>query len=1187
MKLKRIVIDGFKSFGKIVSINISDRITAIVGPNGSGKSNIVDAIRWVFGEHSYKNLRSVRKNDILFSGSNGMPASNKAYVKLTFEDNDREISVSREMLRDGKNVYKLNDDTVRLKDLMDFFAGTGAGKEFYSIIAQGQIDKIVNASPEELRGLIEEAAGIFVYKTKKKETLQKLETTMTNLQRVEDVLKELERERKSLYLKAKRAEKYKEYSNELSKIQVRYFSDAINRTRRKLLDLDETMTEQKENLRRLLKELAQLEQKWMGLKQEFGEVDKEIEDFTKTLEKYKERQNSLLEIKESFSKRLNDFENQYIENTMRINAIKDNIENLKNRRSELKLILENLEQKIRELSTNMEELIKQKEELYSKYSEDEKEAMKLQSEIEESNKRLMKLDNEKSRIEDSLEDFRNRLELVENQIGMKSIRLSELQRELQNLYELGKAGNEKEKKLTEHLNSLENEILKLRNHAKEIEAEKRKILEKKMMIESKIKAVESEINNYSGFSMAVKELFKVKKEGKFSKVIDVVANIIDVEKEHSKAIESLLGGRLQNVVVEDSDTAKEVINFLKIKKVGRITFLPLDLLETSKIQTNFKVKNHQGFVGYAKDLVKIPDDYSILPDYLFGNSIVVKTLDDAIEIRKEYGFKGRIATLDGELLERGGALTGGYNQNIEKFSIISRRNMLKQLKEELSQINQKSEDVKFKWEENELELNDLKDKKARVEKSLNKLLLKNESLKRTMMEINTSVKDLEKELNNLRRLERDYKGRIEGYSSRLENIKTESKEYLRRVAELNERFSTYSDSIRARKSLIEDLESKISEMKFQYESFKERYDNYNSEYMETDKKINDMEVEAEELKNITKKLEEEIQQLKLKVNEIELELKSIKKDTNDLFEAIRLQREGKEKKIREIQELENKIERLKQQREELRENLHNLELMKQETQLKYQSLYDNVSNAGISFKDLDENLILDESEREHLENEMNELMKKMKFLGNVDIDAIEEYRKIEERYNELSSQKEDLLKAKKSLEEVIKKTEEEAEKVFLETFNMVNSSFSEMIAELFEGAKGEMRLLPERDILDTGIEISIKKVGKKEQSLYLLSGGEKSLVGIALLFSLLKINPSPFYILDEVDAALDDYNAERLSRLIKKYSNKTQFVVVTHNKLVMENADILHGITMTNGVSTIVPVELEKITENKPMEVTT
>lgn len=1185
MRLKKIEIDGFKSFGKPISMNISSKVTAIVGPNGSGKSNVVDAIRWVFGEHSYKNLRSARKNDILFSGSNALSPSNRAFTRLIFEEDGEEISISREMLRDGKNVYRLNNEIVRLKDMLDFFAGTGAGREFYSIVAQGQIDKITSASPEELRGLIEEAAGIFKYKLKKKETLQKLETTMLNLQRVEDIMKELEREMKSLYLKAKRAEKYREYSEELKKIQVKYFSDSINRTRRKLLDLDETTENQKDNLRQLLRELAQFEQRWMGLRQEFGEVDKEIEDFTKTLEEYKERQNSLLEIKESFSKRLNDAENQYVENKMRINSLKDNSESLKTRQGEIKLILENLEQKLKELTSKMERLTEQKDELYSKYSEDEKEALKLQSEIEDINKRLMKLDNEESRIDESLEDFKNRLELVESQIEVKSNKLLDLQKELQNLYELGKVGTEKEKELTEHINSLDDEISKLENNARKIEAEKRKLIEEKMTLESRIRSFEKEIEDYAGFSKAIKELFKAKKMGELDKIVDVIANIIDVELEYSKSIESLLGGRLQNVVVEDSEAAKKAINFLKVRRIGRVTFLPLDLLEIPKIKNNKNIESHPGFVGYAKDLVRTPKGYEILPSYLFGNSVVVKTLDDAIEIRKKYAFKGRIATLDGELLERGGALTGGYNSYNEEFSIMNRRNSLKKMKEELSQLHRKLEDINLRWEENELELRDLRDKKNKADRELSKLLLKNESLKRTIVEINSSVKELGKELQNLRRLEKDYKARIEGYKSRLENIKIEKEEFSTKVLELDEKFKKYSDSINTKKSILERLENELSETRFQYESLKERYENYNSEYTSTEKKIEDIQLEIDNLKRTTNDLEEEIQRLKSKVNEIDSELRSIKKDTNDLFEAIKLQREGKEKKIKEMQELENKIEELKQKKEEIRNSIHNLELMKQETQIKYQNLYDSVSNSGISFEDLDEKLMLEEDERERLENEMNELIKKMKFLGSVDLEAIEEYRKVEERHNELRLQKEDLIKAKNSLEEIIQKTEEEAKRIFLETFNSVNASFSEMIKELFEGAKGEMRLLPERDVLETGIEISIKKVGKREQSLYLLSGGEKSLVGIALLFSLLKINPSPFYILDEVDAALDDYNAERLGRLIKKYSEKAQFIIITHNKLVMETANILHGITMTNGVSMIVPVELEKMTEAKTLEV--
>jgi len=1168
LKLDSVYIKGFKSFAMPTKFDVSSGITAVVGPNGSGKSNVVDAIRWMFGEQSMKNIRADSREDVIFNGSERFPPSNSAEVRLVFESEEGTFSIAREISRDGQSMYKVNDKQSRLRDIRELFQGTGVGMDIYSIVGQGQVDKVVTASPYELRALIEEAAGTAVYKERKKEALGKLAATEENLSRLEDIIFELGKQRKSLYLKAKRAEKFVEYSAKQKELKNLYFGNIARLEEEKLISLRERFDKARDELKDLQKKLIEGESNWSALRAEFSEVDKEIEGFTKLLEEYKKRQNDLLELKEMYTRRLSEKENRLIEVSTRIDNFRSEIDDLDKRKDEIKLIIDSLEQQISDEEAALSSSEEERDSLVKNYSAREREWLKHQESFESISKRLSKIENELERLDNSREDTGKRLRLIESQLEAKSARFETLKDETESLAKQGKESTEKQRKVEgdigasrERLNELDMELEKAREKLSKDENELRRSQMERSLLER-------QQEEYQGFSKAVREVFS--RKDSFAGLRDVVANLIQVPESYETAITILLGYRMQDIVVDDSITAKRVIEFLKTYKIGRVTLLPMDMIE-GNFRNFTKVESHPGFINYAARLVDIPFGFEKLPVYLFANSVVARSLDDAIEMRKEAGFSGRIVSVDGQLLSAGGSITGGFIGEETRTDLLSRKRRIQELLERETELEK---EILLGGKQ----IGRLKDETIEVrgylktlQEELNELASKGAAINRMISELLKSAQEVEEEISELTKLENEYTRRLEENSRKKEILVGEQTSLREERLDLERKVEAESEELKKQKKALEQLQETIVDTRLRLSTLYEKHEQYTKEHASLiQKKKNDQE-SIELLSREVTELESETERLRKQVADQERELSSVKKETENLFSSIRYQREGKEQRLSALQEAEEEINRLKDEREKLREQSHQIEMHIQESEMKLSRVREEFE------EDASEIQILSEENLKDVKVELDDYENKLKFLGSVDLEAIDEYGVVDKEYQELDEQKRDLEEAKVKLIELIDKTDAKAKNIFMETFNNVNSNFSHYIQEIFDGGEGEIKIIPGEDLLETGLEITVRRPGRKVQKLQLLSGGEKALVGIALVFSLLSIKPSPFYVLDEVDAPLDDFNAERFRVLLRKHATDTQFLVVTHNKLVMEVANVLHGVTMTDGLSRVIPVELKSV----------
>ncbi len=1163
MVLKEIFIKGFKSFADPVKLDISDKVTVVVGPNGSGKSNVVDAIRWVLGEQSMKEIRAQERDDVVFWGNERRPPAQYAYVELVFDDQGNKISIGRELSRDGTSRYLLNGDDARLKDIRELLMSHGYGKNPYSIIGQGQIDKIVSATPESLRTMIEEIAGIGIYREKKKEALVKLDATQINLSRISDVLFEVDKNRKSLYLKAKRAERYVEYSEELEKIKKQYFGAVFKVESQRLADMESYYNELNVSLKEKLRHVAQLEINWSTLREEFNQIDVEMESYTKTLEEFKMREDQLREIREKFTKKLNELESKYIETTTRLDMLSNESESIKNRYEEIKLIVSKISEELAKKEEELEKLEAEKSQIYTQYSEQEREILKKKQEYEEVDKSLSKIHNEIIRLKENNQDISHRLEMIHNQRTTKETRKIELEEEIKDLENHLLEITEKENELVKELEIAKAKLEELSSDKERKMKTLDAILRHEKEIKAEIEVVNKQISEYHGFGFAIRKIFENKDI--FAGLIDVVTNLIDFEKSLSTAYETLLGGAVQHVVVETAEDGKRIIEFLKAGEYGRATFIPLDLIDTS-FSPIAGVENEPGFVGYAAKLVNVSRRYETLPYYLFGNDIIVKDIDSAIAIKRKYNLRSRIVTLDGELISGRGSMSGGKSKEDYSNSLIARKVRLKTLQEELENMTKEKTHLESDIEDISNEMKQIQDNINLIREELASVSSKSLSSRRVLEEIQKALKDVSNELSELTKLEAEYNAKYEGNVARIENLEVETKSLEEKRKELQSSVSEFSKELEERRKQLEALNESIATYRAEVKNLYERKLQYTAENERANKRLEEIAQESSEAKNVIARLEEEINNTKQFLIENERELESLKATAQDIFTGIKERKSGKEEKLQQLQYLEEEIRKVKAEIETTKERIH-------ETDLRLQEIRFRISNIPEEYR---EPIELDPEKIDELGEQMRDLENKIRMLGAVDLSAIDEYEAVEEEYNELMKQKLDLEDAKKKLEELIEQTDIQAREQFLATFNQINKAFKGYIEGLFYGGTGSMRLTDDVNIFEAGIEINISKMGKKVQRLQLLSGGEKALVGIALIMAMLESNKGVFYVLDEVDAPLDDYNSEKFRRLLEQQNS--QFIVITHNKLIMEAGDIVHGVTMVDGISKIIQVKIEEVT---------
>jgi len=1173
MRLSRIHLSGFKSFAHHTVIELDGSLTVIVGPNGSGKSNIVDAIRWMLGEHSLKSLRASSRDDVIFAGSETHPPAVQARVALELTDGHTKWIIERFIDREKGGGYAINGQSCRLRDIQELLKGTGLGREFYAIVGQGQVERVASASPETLHALLEEAADIAHYKERKREALVKMEATQMNLDRLNDRLQMLGEQKRSLYLKAKRAEKYLEYSALLKEKKTTLLLFRHTVLKKEFRTLEQKRRDVSQEIKNIQKELVEVESQWRALRDEFANADNELRNFGDVVEEYKKRQSSLLEIRDMYAKRLSQKENALVEVVTRLEQIDREAEELEKRRSELAMILQSIEHDIEEVRERLAHLEEEQDRLTAEYGGQESELVKLRNELTEKERLFMKLENEASKLSQSIDEYSRRIELLKAQIQGKHDRLNGLLLEIEELEKSLISHGVEEKQLNEELSRLRQREIETKEEQKVLADEKEELVGKLHSLQIERKHLVEQVEYYHGYSHSVRRVFE--NRSNFPGLVDTVGNLLDVPREYEIAIGVLLGNRLQDIVVQSSDEAKRIVEFLKVNNFGRVTLLPMDLMTTF---THKREKiGHPGFVGYAADLVRLPPELSTVEGYLFGNDMVVRTLDDAVEIRRRYNFKGRIVSLDGQLVSGSGAITGGSTERAGRIDLISRRRRIDELTTEIEELEGRLHRL-----ENEIQskidlLIRIDEERRDLERRLVEVTSKGASVKMTLRELQRNRDELVKEVEELEKLLQEYNSRLEGFVARKETVLNDLAQLEKEKERLRVELETLGGELQLHRRQLDELKDKIVEEKLTLTSHLEKRAGYESEISTVKRRLEEGKHQRYELSKKQVQLAEEIDVVKEKLRETERELDSLKSSMDSVFASFQERRKDQQEKMKKIESLERTLEELKTQREEKRELLHNFELSLQEIEMELRSVNQELEKLIEDFDPSNaQEVQLDEETAHLLSEEVSDLENRMRYIGSVDLDAVDEYNRIEAEYEELAKQKEDLEKSKKKLKEIINLADSQARTQFMETFEEVSSAFDRHISLLFEGGHGELKIVSAEDLLEAGVEISVKKPGRGYQKLHLLSGGEKALVAIALIFALMEKKPSPFYILDEIDSALDDFNTERLKKLLMVNAQKTQFVIITHNKLIMEIADLLQGITMEDGVSRVIPVRMEE-----------
>ncbi|SFA78279.1 condensin subunit Smc [Acetitomaculum ruminis DSM 5522] len=1179
MYLKSIEVQGFKSFATKLHFDFHEGITAIVGPNGSGKSNVADAVRWVLGEQSAKQLRGASMQDVIFAGTENRKPVGFAYVAITFDNSDHvlqtdysEVTVSRRVYRSGESEYMINKAHCRLKDVNELFYDTGIGKEGYSIIGQGQIEKIINGRPEDRRELFDEAAGIVKFKRRKTEALKELADEEANLERINDIVSELEKQVIPLEKQSVKAREFLALKEEQKKYDINLF----------LLD-EEQLKNQigaiEKNLDITTNDYNQAKDAYDSLKIKYEELKKELE---KTEEEISFNQEAIKNY---------DLEKEKKEGEIKV--FKEQLNTLMEKISSSKNQKEDIDSKILQKEKNLSE--------YRKIYEDTKEELaivlkkkenfdKEVAVLEEENKKLSdKIGSNKQEVLDYLSkmgDIRVELQRIETLLDSEKKRQTELEKGNEGIIndkenaisEISLLENKKEEisKEIEDLQSLVNQLNKKNDDIKIKTNKKREEIDLLNQDFHKIKARYDFLKNvsekYEGYSEGVKKVMEQKSYN--PGILGVIADIISANQKYELAIETALGGNLRNILTKDEATAKSMIAFLKKNKYGRVTFLPLEYYKNKKINKNTDVLNEKGVLGYAGSLVNFNEEYKGVVEYLLGKCLVVDNIDNATVVSKKYSHSIKIVTLEGDLLSVGGSLTGGAYKN--NSNLLSRKREIGELKDkvllvkdkikgiydEIETFNKEKEDIKYnllknneKYHSLNLNLNTTKinlDAAIKRKEDMEKMALKRQS---DMEEIESLVEKYNKESDSLNIKMEEFSNKIKDLRQKNDELEINFEEKKKKLDSLNNSFSKnnikYFSLMEKEENAAENLsrvEKEIQDLKADIESFESNTSLYEENYKEKLKEI-------EEYENIIKENENKKEELIARAKELEENKHQVTSQNDEFFE-------NRESLSLDMNRLDKEILRLNNRKE-------NLNIKMQDTANYIWEEYQLTYHSALEFKDNnyeDSNV---------LKNLLGDIKQKIKALGEVNVNAIEEYKEIHERYDFLKTQQNDLIDGKNELLQVISKLEAGMRKQFAENFKKINDEFDRVFKKLFAGGRGTLEIMSDDDIIESGIQISVQPPGKKLSNMMQLSGGEKALSAIALLFAIQNLKPSPFCLLDEIEAALDDSNVDRYASYLHKLSDNTQFIVITHRRGTMASADRLYGITMQEkGVSTLVSVNL-------------
>ena len=1178
MYLKSIEVHGFKSFANKITFQFNNGITGIVGPNGSGKSNVADAVRWVLGEQSAKQLRGANMQDVIFSGTQMRKSLGFAYVAITLDNSDhqlpidyKEVTVSRRVYRSGESEYMINGTHCRLRDVQELFFDTGIGKEGYSIIGQGQIDKILSGKPEERRELFDEAAGIVKFKKRKFMAEKELEQERLNLSRVTDIISEIERNIGPLEKQAEVAKEYLRLKENLKNIEVNQFLIDYNKNA-------QTKVEVEQKLNIVNDDLAMTQKDFEVTKTEYERLEAEIETLQTELETARARKSELQLLIEKTDGEIKVLQEQIVSINQNDSQFNQRIEALHQNRLER----EKEQETYRKEKQQIDEKLKMLEQEKTKAS-DVVEAIRLQivnltKEIEECNNDIFRSLNENGTIKTNIQKYETISEqnsIKKAEINQKILKIKSEESMVQmNINQMQAKVNDVSIKIDQFTKDNQELQNQMNQKQQEIESTTNEMNQKNqqyLSLNAKLESLRNLTERYDGYGNSIRKVMEQKENQKG--ILGVVADLIHVDKNYETAVETALGGSIQNIVTDSEETAKALIEYLKKNKFGRATFLPLTSIQPYQ-SLNQDVLKEAGVIGIASSLVKVEERFATLAQYLLGRILVVDTIDHAILIARKYKYSLRIVTLDGEQLNPGGSLSGGAFKN--SSNLLGRRReiedleeVLLKLKNDLQQMNitiTKAKEfrlsIREKLEMNKKELQELLVHENTAKMNLNQEVEKTSQMNTTYLEYASELRLIEEQNDelseNIKRLQ----------TSLLENQEAK-KQREARIEECNQLL----EQQRQKETMTNDSSSKLLiEYSNLEQSNQYAYENIRRVQREIDKlKEEEAQIRKEALSyaSVRKEKEDQILVCQNQRDTASQELTSLEEKLIHLFENKEKMTKSHKGFFTKREELQSRIGMLDKEGFRLQNQMDKLaEVI--DTQITY--MWDEYELTLSTAK---------EYEKEEYSNpvtnkkEIGELKNRIRQLGDVNVNAIEDYKNLSERYVFLTTQREDLLKAEETLIGIIHELDEEMRRQFEEKFEQIKEQFDIVFKELFGGGKGTLELTEDEDILEAGIRIIAQPPGKKLQNMMQLSGGEKALTAISLLFAIQNLKPSPFCLLDEIEAALDDSNVKRYANYLHKLTKHTQFIIITHRRGTMAAADVLYGITMQEkGVSTLVSVSL-------------
>ena len=1180
MYLKRIEMQGFKSFADKTVLEFKPGITTVIGPNGSGKSNISDAIRWVLGEQSMKSLRGAKSEDIIFAGTQARKSLGFAEVSIVIDNNDNklpieysEVTVTRKIYRSGETGYFINKVPCRLKDILELFMDTGIGKDGYSIIGQGKIDEILSNKSEDRRHIFEEAAGIVKYRTRKQESEKKLEQTKLNLLRINDILAEIEANIEPLKLQSDKAKQFLDLREELKSIEVGLFIYNINTYKEKLEQLvkdEDIITSQKE---------AE-DSKMEALQASKEELRQVVDDITAQIE-------NMQNIGFESSNKIEKINSE-------IGISNERIQNNSANKQRLEAEILEVKNRIEELKEEQKQKLEKKTNLTSNKEKFEKELAEKETELAELSKKLsakeLEIEGKKQIVQDNIdkkyelaaeintqdvnyENLEKRKKQLKNEIDSV---ISELDSTRYGKNEISKGFYDIESKrniavenLEKSVQAKEQNMQKLKQYEEEIS----KLTYTQRMKQARHQFLIETEKEKEGYNKTVKSLLVAcDKDSNLNKGIHgVLANLISVEKEYETAIEMCLGQSLQNVVTSTEQDAKKMIEYLRSNSLGRASFLPIASVQGKKLD---KLTKMDGVIGIASDLVKCKKEYEQIILSLLGRTVVVEDMDIAIALAKKDKYSFRIVTLKGDIISSSGSISGGSVQT-KTVNILGRSREIEDLEKELKKLEKQIADKTAEKEEYASSIGDSIEQTAKLEKELQEIEIVYATEKQKMVAVEENITRLENRLAKLKEEVTQTEKQKEENRLLKDQKEAEIQALTQQIEELNKVIEEFALNNKDNQKYIDDLNFDITNLKISVTSFDESESSIEEmvERISQDIKNNEQSIENKN-QNILA-ITEENTKLEQTITEYNNQIEQIKQEVTNSGTKVEELKQERIAKNEKLVNTENEIQSQFSTLESLKEQIIKLDVKKTKLEQDLQQVVESLWNEY----ELTPNSTEEYQKPNNVataQKQVNSLRNKIKDLGSINIDSIEEYKKTKERYDFMSEQRLDLENTASKLRKIIGDMTTTMQNQFKEKFELINKNFNEVFTELFNGGKAELILENEENILECGIDIRVQPPGKKLQNMMLLSGGEKAFTAIALLFAILKINPAPFCILDEIEAALDDVNVYRFAEYLKKFCKQTQFLVITHRKGTMEAGDSVYGVTMEeNGISKLLSIKLK------------